>query len=197
MVDLGSGSGRGVALGGLDAADLVLQEELGDLDSEASADAADAGLGGQVRVELVLEGLQVRVGEGRAGGELGQGELQRRLRRLAKVDVGEGHGAAGHVGHARDGRLGVVARHRVLDARDHVGDLGRQRRRADDEAGLGLALRQHGSRGRGLGQREHRIWRDKGDGGRCQCQAGQDGGGEGEGVHLRHDNGIWLGGLML
>ena len=71
VIDLLTGLGRGVALRRLDAADLHLEEELGHLDGEAAADAADAGLGGEVDVELVLEGLQVSGGQvGVVGGEL-------------------------------------------------------------------------------------------------------------------------------
>lgn len=62
MVDLKTGGGGRVALGRLDTANLHLEEKLGDLDGEGAADAADAGLGRLVHVQLVLEGLQVGAG---------------------------------------------------------------------------------------------------------------------------------------
>lgn len=49
------------SLSRLDPRNLELQEELGDFDAEAPTDGSDAGLGGEVGVELVLEALQVVV----------------------------------------------------------------------------------------------------------------------------------------
>ena len=68
MVDLETGGGGQVALGRLDTANLHLEEELGDLDGKAAADAADASLSGEVDVEGVLEEGEVGAGE-RVGGK--------------------------------------------------------------------------------------------------------------------------------
>lgn len=124
------------ALSGLDPRNLELQEELGDFDAEVSTDRSDAGLGGEVGVELVLEALQVVVLEGRDGGELVDGEGEGRLVRLLKVDGGEGDAVGDDVWDAGDGCSGRVACDGVGEGCGQVGDFGGELLCADDEAGV-------------------------------------------------------------
>jgi hypothetical protein len=131
--------GGRVPLRRLDARHLERQDELGHLDREAAADAADARLGGEVDVEAVLEEGEVAVRERGRRRELGQREGERRLLRGAEVDRGKRHAARRHVGHAGDGLLGRGAGYA---AGERVGRLGRLRGEglvADEEAGLLLA----------------------------------------------------------
>lgn len=134
VVDLKSGSGRRVALGSLDPADLHLQEKLWNFDAQASTDTSNTCLSRKVHVQAILERLKIGRGKRGLRGELGQGEGQGRLTALAEVDVAEGHSAAGDVGHIADGLLGGGARHGRLDGVDGVLYLGRKRRGSDHEA---------------------------------------------------------------
>ena len=124
MVDGLARVGRDISLGRLDARHLEGEEKLGHLDSEAAVDGPQAGLGGQVDVEVILEPREVVFGERLRGGEGGQCEGQRRLGRRGKVDGGEAHAARRNVGYAVDGGLGGVARHRPLDRHHAVLHLG-------------------------------------------------------------------------
>ncbi len=93
MVDLQPRLRWWVPLCGLDAGDLELEEKLGHLDGKVSSDRPDTSLGGQVHVELTLEGRQAVGVEWCLRRELAQGELQWCLRRLGKVDGREGYAA--------------------------------------------------------------------------------------------------------
>ena len=121
-------------LSSLDPANLHSQEELGHLNTQVATNTTQPSLGGQVHVELVLQGGQVGVGRVRGRGEGVEGELQRARRRLGEVDVAEGRGPGRHVGHVVDGRSGPT-RHGGLDGIDRVLDFGWESLLADYEAG--------------------------------------------------------------
>lgn len=178
VVDLETGVRGRVALCRLDTADLHLEEELGDLDlAGVSTDAANARLGSKVDVEAVLEEVEVRVGKvaairvGRR--ERIEGELQRRLARLAEVDRVERHVARQHIGHPVDRRERRVALNRRCQAVGDVGHLLGQLRVSDDEAGIRLTARLlcalRSSFGRCGGGGAGRVDRDlRGRGGRSE-----------------------------
>jgi hypothetical protein len=86
------------ALGRQDPRDLEAQEELGVLDLQRAAHAAQPRLRRQVRVQLVLEERQVGACERRGRREGREGEVERRESGLGEVDGGEGHASRGDLG---------------------------------------------------------------------------------------------------
>lgn len=109
MIHRHAGDVRHGTLGLLDACHLELNEELGDLDGEVSSDGSNASLSCEVDIELVLELLQVVVGQRRSRRESVESEGEGRLARGGKVDGGESDAAGGDVRDAVDGCLRGVA----------------------------------------------------------------------------------------
>lgn len=98
MINLLARSRRRVSLRRLDPRNLHRKEKLGHLDPQVPAHGPDSGLGGHVRVQLVLELGEVVGGQGFGGGELVEGKSQGRLGGVGEVDGGEGDAAGGDVG---------------------------------------------------------------------------------------------------
>lgn len=156
----------------LNPRDLHLKKELGHFDRQTASHTANPRLSRKIHIQTILKLLQVGAREWICGRELGERELERRLRRLAEVDGREGYVAGGHVGDFVDGGGGRGARDAVFDGCDGGGDFSGERSFANYEAsgGGGLAGREgvgecgaeregaeEGERGEGLGVHLERL----------------------------------------